>query len=83
MAEAAGPGAADGCGACEPHIRRGRFRRAAARGGVPTAGIRDAEDLPALVEIARFAEGRTGAAELHAYLDRRVALFLGEKETVS
>lgn len=54
-------------------------RRLAA--GVPTAGIRDAEDLPALVEIARFAEGRTGAAELHAYLDRRVALFLGEKET--
>ncbi|MBK5992006.1 hypothetical protein JHN53_10155 [Streptomyces sp. MBT58] len=51
--------------------------------GVPTAGIRDAEDMPALVEIARFAEGRTGAAELHAYLDRRVALFLGEKETVS
>lgn len=49
--------------------------------GVPTAGIRDAEDLPALAEIARFAEGRTGAAELHAYLDRRVALFLGEKET--
>ncbi|MFC9002594.1 hypothetical protein [Streptomyces microflavus] len=56
-------------------------RRLAA--GVPTAGIRDAEDLPALVEIARFAEGRTGAAELHAYLDRRVALFLGERETVS
>ncbi|MEW1611688.1 MULTISPECIES: hypothetical protein [unclassified Streptomyces] len=53
-------------------------RRLAA--GVPTAGIRDAEDLPALVEIARFAEGRTGAAELHAYLDRRVALFLGEGE---
>lgn len=52
-------------------------RRLAA--GVPTAGIRDAEDLPALVEIARFAEGRTGAAELDAYLDRRVALFLGEK----
>ncbi|MEU0158871.1 hypothetical protein ABZ154_08510 [Streptomyces sp. NPDC006261] len=56
-------------------------RRLAA--GVPTAGIRDAEDLPALVEIARFAEGRTGPAELQAYLDRRVALFLGEKETVS
>ncbi|MFE9010129.1 hypothetical protein [Streptomyces cyaneofuscatus] len=54
-------------------------RRLAA--GVPTAGIRDAEDLPALVEIARFAEGRTGAAELHAYLDRRVALFLGERDT--
>ncbi|MDQ0943995.1 hypothetical protein [Streptomyces sp. V1I1] len=29
---------------------------------VPTAGIRDAEDLAALVEIAQFAEGRTGEA---------------------
>ncbi|MER8043157.1 hypothetical protein [Streptomyces sp. NPDC094032] len=46
--------------------------------GVPTAGIRDAEDLPALVEIARFAEGRERLAELRAYLDRRVELFLGE-----
>ncbi|MGW1091700.1 hypothetical protein ACWD4L_36910 [Streptomyces sp. NPDC002596] len=43
---------------------------------VPTAGIRDAEDLPALVEIARFAEGRTGAAALHAYLDRQVVRFV-------
>ncbi|MEU0097486.1 hypothetical protein [Streptomyces sp. NPDC006267] len=53
-------------------------RRLAA--GVATAGIRDAEDLPALVEIARFAEGRTGPAELYAYLDRRVARFTGEGE---
>ncbi|MFF2572419.1 hypothetical protein [Streptomyces sp. NPDC058084] len=45
--------------------------------GVPTAGIRDAEDLPALVEIARFAEGREGLPALRAYLDRRVELFLG------
>ncbi|MEU7277580.1 hypothetical protein AB0A69_02110 [Streptomyces sp. NPDC045431] len=43
---------------------------------VPTAGIRDAEDLPALVEVAQFAEGRTGLAELRAYFDRRVELFL-------
>ncbi|MEU6986371.1 hypothetical protein ABZ946_23520 [Streptomyces sp. NPDC046324] len=43
---------------------------------VPTAGIRDAEDLAALVEIAQFAEGRTGLADLLAYLDRRVELFL-------
>ncbi len=34
-----------------------------------------------LVEIARFAEGRTGAAELKAYLDRRVALFPGGRVT--
>ncbi|MFD4970659.1 hypothetical protein [Streptomyces sp. NPDC058424] len=40
---------------------------------VPTAGIRDAEDLPALVEIAQFAEGRTGLADLTAYLDARAA----------
>lgn len=44
---------------------------------VPTAGIRDAEDLAALVEIAQFAEGRTGFAELRAYLDDRVAAFVG------
>ncbi|MFE5794503.1 hypothetical protein ACFQ8C_18255 [Streptomyces sp. NPDC056503] len=45
---------------------------------VPAVGIRDAEDLPALVEIAGFAEGRTGLTELRAYLDRRVADFLTE-----
>ncbi|MER6914205.1 hypothetical protein ABT354_21240 [Streptomyces sp. NPDC000594] len=44
--------------------------------GVPAAGIRDAEDLPALVEIAQFAEGRTGLAELRSYLDRRTVDFL-------
>ncbi|WP_329032819.1 hypothetical protein OIE71_08945 [Streptomyces sp. NBC_01725] len=49
-------------------------RRLAA--SVPTAGIRDAEDLPALAEIAQFAEGRTGLAELQAYLDRRTENFL-------
>lgn len=43
---------------------------------VPTAGIRDAEDLAALVEIAQFAEGRTGLPELQAYLDRRTERFL-------
>ncbi|WP_233509839.1 hypothetical protein [Actinomadura craniellae] len=45
---------------------------------VPTAGIRDAEDLPALVELAQFAEGRTGLAELRAHLSRRIDRFLGE-----
>ncbi|WP_405618784.1 hypothetical protein [Streptomyces sp. NBC_01508] len=53
-------------------------RRLAA--SVPTAGIRDAEDLPALVEIAQFAEGRTGLAELQAYLDRRIENFLRTHE---
>ncbi|MFE7189391.1 hypothetical protein [Kitasatospora sp. NPDC057541] len=43
---------------------------------VPTAGLRDAEDLPALVEFARFAEGRTDLAELTAHLAARTARFL-------
>ncbi|MFJ9853107.1 hypothetical protein [Streptomyces sp. NPDC101150] len=45
---------------------------------VPTAGVRNAEDLPALVQLARFAEGRTGVAELRAHMDDRVRRFLGE-----
>ncbi|MFE9772468.1 hypothetical protein ACFYOV_12475 [Streptomyces sp. NPDC005931] len=43
---------------------------------VPTAGIRDAEDLPALVELAQFAKGRTGPTELTAYLAARAARML-------
>ncbi|MEU5883431.1 hypothetical protein [Spirillospora sp. NPDC047279] len=43
---------------------------------VPTAGVRDAENIPALVELARFAEGRSGLAELRAHLDDQVARFL-------
>ncbi|MFC5661427.1 hypothetical protein ACFP3U_00365 [Kitasatospora misakiensis] len=43
---------------------------------VPTAGLRDAEDLPALVEFARFAEGRTDLAELTAHLAARTEHFL-------
>ncbi|MGP8302313.1 hypothetical protein ACTPOK_31205 [Streptomyces inhibens] len=46
---------------------------------VPTAGVRNAEDLPALVQLARFAEGRTGLAELRAHMDDRVRQFLGEE----
>ncbi|MEU9110481.1 hypothetical protein AB0D04_01470 [Streptomyces sp. NPDC048483] len=45
---------------------------------VPTAGVRDAEDLPALAQLARFAEGRTGLAELRAHMDDRVRQFLEE-----
>ncbi|CAM3593064.1 hypothetical protein KIPE111705_16010 [Kibdelosporangium persicum] len=45
-------------------------------GHVPTVGVRDAEDVPALVEFARFTEGRTGLAELRAHFDDRIARFL-------
>ncbi|MYW04212.1 hypothetical protein [Streptomyces sp. SID3343] len=44
-------------------------RRLAA--SVPTVGVRDAEDVPALVELARFAEGRAGFDELRGYLANR------------
>jgi hypothetical protein len=46
---------------------------------VPTAGVRDAEDLPTLVELARFAERQVGLAGLRAHLDDRTARFLGER----
>ncbi|MDA1362156.1 hypothetical protein O1R50_21195 [Glycomyces luteolus] len=45
----------------------------------PTVGIRDAEDLPELVEFARFATGRTGIAELRAHIDSRVERWLTEE----
>ncbi|XVV06556.1 hypothetical protein ACQPW3_14675 [Actinosynnema sp. CA-248983] len=43
---------------------------------VPAVGIRNAEDLPALVEFARFTEGRTGFAQLSAHFTDRVTRFL-------
>ncbi len=49
---------------------------------VPTAGLRDAEDLPALVEFARFAEGRTDLAELTAHLAARTERFLAGDDAV-
>jgi len=47
---------------------------------VPTAGLRDAEDLPALVGFARFADGRTDLGELTAYLAVRTERFLKEEK---
>jgi hypothetical protein len=43
---------------------------------VPTVGVRDAEDVPALVEYARFTEGRIGLVELRAHFDDRARRFL-------
>jgi hypothetical protein len=47
--------------------------------GVPTAGIRDAEDLPTLVELARFAEGRAGLDDVRAYIGTRAKRFVEER----
>ncbi|WTW98483.1 hypothetical protein OG216_36400 [Streptomycetaceae bacterium NBC_01309] len=43
---------------------------------VPTVGVRDAEDVPTLVELARFAEGRAGFHELDHYLTARRQRFV-------
>jgi hypothetical protein len=51
-----------------------RVRRISAE--VPTVGVRDAEDVPTLVELARFAEGRAGLDELNRYLTMRQQRFL-------
>ncbi|MCY1004735.1 hypothetical protein OV079_03940 [Nannocystis pusilla] len=44
--------------------------------GVPTLGLRDAEDLPTALAFARFAAGDLSLAELEDYLARRVDVFL-------
>lgn len=44
--------------------------------GVATVGVRDAEDVAALVELARFATGGAGFDELRAHLTDRVDRFL-------
>lgn len=43
---------------------------------VPTVGIRDAEDLPALAGLARLADGTSGMAELRAHLDTAAHRFV-------
>lgn len=45
---------------------------------VPTVGVRDAEDLATLVELARFATGSATLAELRRDLDDRVDRFLAD-----
>jgi hypothetical protein len=44
--------------------------------GVPTVGVRDAEDAPALVELARFADGGAAFDDLRRHLADRVGRFL-------
>ena len=43
---------------------------------VPTVGLRDAEDLPTVLQFARFAEGAAPLAELEDYLATRVRRLL-------
>jgi hypothetical protein len=45
---------------------------------VPTVGVRDAEDIPALVEFAQLASGTGELDVLRSHLTQRTAQFLGE-----
>jgi len=51
--------------------------------GVPTMGIRDAEDLPTAIAFGAFANGGATLAELDAALGARVAHFLGATEAAA
>lgn len=46
---------------------------------VPTLGLHDPATLPALVELARFGEGRLGLSDLRAHMDTAVHAYLEER----
>jgi hypothetical protein len=48
--------------------------------GIPTVGLRDAEDLPTMLGFARFVDGAAPLAELEGYLGGRVGALLAESE---
>jgi hypothetical protein len=50
--------------------------------GIPTLGLRDAEDLLTVLGFARFAEGTAPLHELEQYLEGRVATMLAPKEKI-
>ena len=50
---------------------------------IPTVGIREAEDLPILLEFARFAGGNGTLSELEDYLSVRVEQLINSLETNS
>jgi hypothetical protein len=50
---------------------------------VPTVGLRDAEDLPTMLNFARFAEGSAPLSELETYLTQRVQQFLTASSLIS
>lgn len=49
---------------------------------IPTVGIRDAEDLPIVLEFARFAEGQATLNELEDYLEVRVKQLIAKNSYV-
>lgn len=50
---------------------------------IPTVGLRDAEDLPAMLNFARFAEGAASLGDLEDYLAARVEQMLLGSQFIS
>lgn len=44
---------------------------------IPTVGLRDAEDIPTMLDFARYAEGTASLTELEKRLEERACFFLG------
>jgi hypothetical protein len=47
---------------------------------IPTVGLRDAEDLPTMLNFSRFASGNASIEELEAYLAQKVREFLQDEK---
>lgn len=57
---------------CNPVFNANDFTLKQLSSLVPTVGLRDAEELPVVLEFARFAEGTASLTELETYLASRV-----------
>ncbi|RUR81814.1 hypothetical protein ACF3DV_18610 [Chlorogloeopsis fritschii PCC 9212] len=61
---------------CNPVFNSDDFSLRTLSPFIPTVGLRDAEDLPTMLNFARFAEGSAPLSELEIYLAQRVEQFL-------
>lgn len=68
---------------CNPVFNSDDFSLRTLSPFVPTVGLRDAEDLPTMLNFARFAEGSAPLSELETYLAQRVQQFLTASSLIS
>ncbi|MEO7715084.1 MAG: hypothetical protein ABIY70_02680 [Capsulimonas sp.] len=61
---------------CNPVFHSDDFTLQGLSPYIPTVGLRDGEDLPTMLEFARFASGAAALSELEAHLSSRVAHLL-------
>lgn len=61
---------------CNPVFNSDDFSLRSLSSNVPTLGLRNVEDLPTVLNFARFASGSTSLSELEEYLKKRVQIML-------